>query len=189
LDNGAFSCWHQPTNTFNDAKWAATEQDWLKLLFWSQVAPMKPRWSLVPDVPGNGERTLAVWDKYVSHVKLAGFPTALAVQDGMTPDQVRQLSPDVVFVGGTTEWKWETAEMWCREFPRVHVGRVNSPEKLYLLESWGAESCDGTGWNRGDRKQTAGLEEFCRARAEPTSERLWPHASRAALDRNQLTFA
>jgi hypothetical protein len=109
----------------------------------------------------------------------------------MTPADVRQLAPDVVFVGGSTEWKWETAEMWCREFPRVHVGRVNSPRRLYELESWGCESCDGTGWNRGDRKQTAGLEEWCRSHhiPGPTSEPLWPFVCRDAKDKKQMTFA
>jgi len=46
----------------------------------------------------------------------------------------------------------------------------------------------GTGWNRGDRKQTAGLEEWARSRATPTVERLWPHVCRAPAS-NQLCFA
>lgn len=187
-DNGAFPCWNQADNSFDDTRWATTEHAWRELLVWCQCAPTKPRWAVVPDRPGKGDETLARWEVYAPLVRAAGIPCALAVQDGMTLDQARAVSPDVVFVGGTTEWKWETAEMWCREFSRVHVGRVNSPAKLELLEQWGAESCDGNGWNRGDRKQTAGLEEWCRARAKPTTERLWPYASRAR-DTNQICFA
>lgn len=189
-DNGAFSCWNPKDNTFDEKKWAQTEHAWRELIVWCQCAPMKPRWAIVPDVPGNAEATLDRWSTYAPTVIAAGIPLAIAVQDGMTPDLVRSLTPapEVICVGGTTEWKWATAQMWCREFPRVHILRVNSPTKLTMLEEWGAESCDGTGWNRGDRKQTAGLEEWCRARAKPTTERLWPFASRAR-DKDQLCFA
>ena len=189
-DNGAFSCWNPADNTFDEQKWAGKEHAWRELLIWCQCAPIKPRWAIVPDVPGNSEETLKRWPIYAKEVVAAQIPLAIAVQDGMTPEIVRSLTPlpEVICVGGTTEWKWETAEMWCKEFPRVHILRVNSPTKVPIIEAWGAESCDGTGWNRGDRRQTAGLEEWCRARATPTSERLWPFASRAR-DAKQLCFA
>jgi len=189
-DNGAFSCWNPVKNTFDEEKWASTEQAWHELIIWCQCAPIKPRWCIVPDVPGNAVATFERWPKFAPIVQAAGFPLALAVQDGMMPADVRSLAiaPEVICVGGSTDWKWEKAEMWCREFSRVHVLRCNSPAKLDLLEKWGAESCDGTGWNRGDRKQTSGLEEWCRARAVPTSEPLWPHASRAR-DGQQMCFA
>jgi hypothetical protein len=190
LDNGAFACWNAVENTFDEAKWARTEQEWRHLLFWASVAPIKPRWAIVPDVPGNGPATLERWAKYAPEVVAAGIPLACAVQDGMTNFDVEELdpAPEVIFVGGSTEWKWSSVWLWCHDFPRVHVGRVNAPEKLEFLEGLGVESCDGTGWNRGDRKQTAGLESWCRGRAEPTKELLWPHASRAR-SRTQLEFA
>ena len=190
LDNGAFACWNPADNTFDDDKWAANEQAWRELLFWAQCAPMKPRWAIVPDVPGNRDATLARWEQYAPELKACGIPLAVAVQDGMTPDDVAQLAPsaDVIAVGGSTGWKNETAEMWASEFDRTHLLRCNAPDMLPILEAWGYESTDGTGWNRGDRKQTAGLESWCRERAVPTSELLWPHASRAR-SRTQLTFA
>jgi hypothetical protein len=190
LDNGAFSCWNPVDNTFDSEKWAEKEQSWRELLMWCQCAPIQPKWAVVPDVPGQSAATLERWHIYAPEVQAAKIPLALAVQDGMTPETVRQLAikPDVIFVGGSTEWKWDTAEMWCKEFPRVHVGRVNNVEKLYMLESFGAESCDGTGWNRGDRKRTAGVEQFCRSKGVPTTEPLWPYASRA-IDKKQLSFA
>jgi hypothetical protein len=120
----------------------------------------------------------------------AKIPLAIAVQNGMIPETIKKLEiqPDVICVGGTTEWKWDTAEMWCKEFPRVHLLRCNSPAKLYLLEEWGAESCDGTGWNRGDRNQTSGLEQWCRERANPVDTPLWPFVCRER-DKKQMTFA
>ena len=196
-DNGAFSCWNPKDNSFDEDKWAATEQRWRELLMWCQCAPIKPRWAIVPDVPGNAQATLERWPIFAPEVQAASIPLALAVQDGMTPTDVRSLAiqPEVIFVGGSTggevDWKWSTAEMWCREFPRVHVGRVNSPEKLYWLESIGCESCDGTGWNRGNRKQTEGLETWARQKINfgRNEHALWPHVCRGAKDKNQLSFA
>jgi len=52
--------------------------------------------------------------------------------------------------------------MWARAFDRVHLLRCNMPDKLDYLMQLGVESCDGTGWNRGSRNQTLGLEQWCK---------------------------
>ncbi len=189
LDNGAFSCWDQDANTFDAEKWAITERAWHRLIVWSQIAAIKPRWAIVPDVPGNAEATFHRWAEYAP--ALTHVPRALAVQDGMTAEQVRALNPApvVIAVGGSTEWKWSTVETWAKAFPRVHLLRCNSPTKLYELEAMGVESCDGTGWNRGDRKQTQGLEEWARSRAAPVTSPLWPHVCREPKNKLQETFA
>lgn len=83
---------------------------------------------------------------------------AFAAQDGMTPADVPS-DADVVFVGGSTSWKWANLRMWTDNFPRVHVGRVNSRRLLEQAEQAGAESCDGTGWFR-DPERTAELEAY-----------------------------
>lgn len=190
LDNGAFSCWTPATNAFDQQKWDTNEQSWRELIFWASCAPIRPRWAIVPDVPGNGAATLDRWAVYAPEVMAAGIPLALAVQDGMTVAQVRALTPApaVICVGGSTEWKWATVAEWCGAFPRVHLLRCNSPEKLAYLESLGCESTDGTGWSRGDRKQTAGLEAWARLNPTQTTEPLWPHVCRARC-KKQLTFA
>lgn len=189
-DNGAFACWEPKTNTFDEVKWGRTEQAWRELLMWCECAPMKPRWAIVPDVPGNSPATLSRWPGYVGQVLAAGISPALAVQDGMTPADVLALDvqPSVICVGGTTEWKWSMVETWARAFPRVHVLRVNAPDKLDYLERLGIESCDGTGWNRGDKKQTAGLERWARKAPCPTSENLTPFVCKQTT-KNQLCFA
>lgn len=189
LDNGAFSCWTPKGNLFDDAKWSVTEQHWQRLVVWAQVVAIKPLWAIVPDVPGNAERTLQRWREYAPGLK--GVPRALAVQDGMEPTDVRDLDPqpDVIAVGGTTEWKWSTVASWAATFPRVHLLRCNAPARLYELEAMGVESTDGTGWFRGDRKQTAGLEEWARSKAKPVSSPLWPYTCRADRDPDQLSFA
>lgn len=190
LDNGAFSCWEPTTNTFDAVRWEQTETAWRHLLMWAQCAPIKARWAIVPDVPGDGKATLARWPIYAPDVVAAGIPLALAVQDGMEVGDVADLTPppEVICVGGSTEWKWATVNNWANCFRRVHLLRCNAPDKLPWLEGIGIESTDGTGWNRGDRKQTAGLERWARSRAVPVAHDLWPHASRA-VNRKQLCFA
>lgn len=174
LDNLAFTCWDPADNTFDEEKWQRCEEEWLRLLFWASVAghhdgasgfKLQPAlWAIVPDRPGDWLETVIRYARYAPIVVASGIPLAVAVQDGATPESVRRLlpAPAVICVGGTTDWKWATVEMWAREFPRVHLLRCNSPTKLYDLERMGVESTDGTGWNRGDRTQTAGLEAWAR---------------------------
>ncbi len=181
LDNGVFACWNPKDNTFDAAKWNQTELAWKRMLFWAQVNKQKAMWAIVPDRPGDWEETRRKWSQYAGIVVESGIPLAVAVQDGATAESVRSLWPPpvVIAVGGSTEWKWATAAMWCAEFPRVHVLRCNSPEKLKYLDSIKAESTDGTGWNRGDRTQTKGIEDWARGlRGKSIFGPLWPHACR-----------
>lgn len=120
----------------------------------------KPLWVVVPDVPFDGTETLKWWEIWAPRLQQYELPLAMAVQDGMSVTDVLSLGPDVVFVGGTTEWKWRTVADWANAFPRVHVGRVNSPTKLHELNSLGVESCDGSGWFRGRSPQVVGLARF-----------------------------
>lgn len=191
LDNGAFACWDAANNTWDAEAW--DEFAWKRLLFWSQAAPIPAKWAIVPDVPGNADLTFARWPRYAPIVREAGIPLAIAVQDGMTTADIRRIrpQPEVIAVGGSTEWKWKTVEQWAADFPRVHLLRCNIPTKLQWLTDLGIESCDGTGWNRGNRTQTAGLEQWMRANASDQfhHEPLWPYVARATKDKHQLTFA
>lgn len=118
-----------------------------------------PRWLLVPDVPFSREGTLREWDKWAPRLQPLGLPLAFAVQDGMTQADVPREAA-VVFLGGSTEWKWNTLWRWCEDNARVHVARVNGYDPLWDCIDAGAESTDGTGWFRGDQEQLAGLERF-----------------------------
>lgn len=190
MDNGAFSLWDAQINTFDEDQWLSSKiHEWRRMLFWAGAQNQKPLWAIVPDRPGNWQETLRKWKIYAPELVANAIPVAVAVQDGATVGDVRALSPspDVVAVGGSTEWKWDTAELWLRSFQRVHVLRCNAPEKLHWLDERGCESTDGTGWNRGDRTQTQGLEEWARG-TSPHQYPLWPHASRTRC-KKQMTFA
>jgi len=185
LDNGAFAAWNAKQNTWDETRWSVDA--WRRMLFWAQSKNQKPLWAIVPDVPGNAEETFERWHKFKDDVP---FDKALAVQDGMTVEQVKAINPDVVCVGGSTEWKWTTVEQWAANFKRVHMLRCNAPAKLNYLKELGVESCDGTGWNRGDKTQTKGLEDFVRNNSpEPTNQPLHPFVCKEERNKRQLTFA
>lgn len=135
------------------------EEAYLKMLASIVLCGMAPLWLLVPDVVADRDATIARWNEWAPRLRQYGWPLAFAVQDGMTQADV-PADAEVVFVGGTTEWKWATVWEWCSNNARVHVGRVNSYRLLWNCDDAGAESCDGTGWFRGNQEQLAGLERY-----------------------------
>jgi hypothetical protein len=181
LDNGAFSCWDRNTNYFDADKWAETYPKWKQLIYKASTATQRPLWAIVPDTPGCAAGTIVKYKAHVQQVIDAEILPAIAVQDGMTPQMVKELypSPGVIAIGGTDEFKWGTIETWVKEFKRVHVLRCNMPDRLQYLEDLGIESCDGTGWMKGNRMQLAGLENWARKKPEPKHYAIAPHAFRA----------
>ena len=139
-DNDRFSVW------MKGKQWSSLH--WLKFLDWCTERTTPPLWVLVPDVVANPDNTVAWYHKWVSEVTSRNLKPAFAVQNGMTPEIIYDLRPvpEVVFVGGTTEWKWRHLKIWTENFPRVHVGRVNTRSLLWRCHRAGAESSDGTGW-------------------------------------------
>lgn len=123
----------------------------------------QPMFVVAPDVPYDGAATRLLSAKHRRHIRENGYAgrIALAVQDGMTPDDLDGY--DAVFVAGSTEWKWDTAEVWVREAHDrgmwAHVARVNTIRRVRQCVDMHADSADGTGIWRGDRKQLAGVLE------------------------------
>lgn len=148
IDNGAYPA-------FTSGKpWDPAP--FLQLIHRAEIASTPPRWIAVPDVVTDRIGTLKSWEKWAPPLRVHGWPLAFVVQDGMTPSDIPSRA-DVLFVGGSTDWKQKTATDWCQAHPRVHVGRVNGEKDLWRYHRAGAESCDGTGWFRGDRRQLDGL--------------------------------
>ncbi len=151
LDNGRFPAW-SAGKTWDEA-------GYIKMLEWAKNSGQPPLWALVPDVVTNREATLREWEKWSPVLREYGWPLAFAAQDGMTPADV-PADASVVFIGGSTEWKWSYAWQFCEKFSRVHIGRVNTYGKLRHCQKIGAESCDGTGWTRGNQRQLDGLYKW-----------------------------
>jgi len=155
LDNGAFGAFLK-SEPFNFPVWL----EHLK----QAHQHCKPIWMVVPDVVTNAKETLDMWGKWapVLRAMYPNTPLAIAVQDGMMPEDVLNLEiqPEVIFVGGSTHWKLKSMKMWCDNFKRVHIARVNTESRLWKCHNAGAESVDGTGFFRGDQKQTEGLYRY-----------------------------
>ena len=152
-----------------------SETAWLEMLERTRCCAQKPRWVLVPDVVGDAAGTLARWERYAPICRRYGWPLAFAAQDGLAANDVPS-DADVVFIGGSTAWKWRTVAKWCDSFPRVHVGRVNTLERVWLCDDLGAESAEGTGWmkNPNRRDQMGALQEWLAGIRRPEQLELLP---------------
>ena len=156
LDNGAFGAYLHGVE-FDAGAWLGHVAKAIK-------SEKPPRFLVVPDVVTKAAETLELWEIFAPALRqLSDVPLALAVQDGMTVDDVLELDhqPDIVFIGGTKQFKIDTLVSWCR-FDRVHVGGVNSLNMLWECDFNGVESVDGSGWFRGDQNQLARLVSYLR---------------------------
>lgn len=159
LDNGRFAAWKQAQENGGDwQNWWDSVQ-FLSMLEHYMFCQQKPIWVVVPDVVGDRDETLKEWRRWAPCLKPYGIPLAFAVQDGMTEADVPD-GADLVFVGGSTNWKWLNYDRWTKAGFRTHVGRVNGYSYLKDCHRAGVESVDGTGFFRGDQKQLHGLRAY-----------------------------
>lgn len=122
-----------------------------------------PTWATAPDVVGDYDATTRRSLPVLARIRALGVPAAYVAQDGMEADleRVRWDLFDVLFVGGSTEWKLspEGAGRVIAEAKRhgklVHMGRVNSLKRLRIAEQLGCDTADGTYLARAGRKGTA----------------------------------
>ena len=141
LDNGAYS------DNFDEAKW------------WATVVNNAPyaascAFAVAPDVVGDAEATLVRSRPWLAEIRGLGYPVAYVAQNGFADHFVPWDDFDVLFIGGTTEWKLgphaiEAAHQAKLRGKRVHVGRVNSEKRFRFAAApyphgLGADSADGT---------------------------------------------
>lgn len=136
LDNGAWGCFRRGAPFDGEAFARALGR-------WGEGAD----WTVLPDIVAGGVASLDLSLSW--RVRVPGL-ALLAVQDGMTADDVRpHLGPRTgIFIGGSTAWKWRTLPTWgalaraagCY----LHVGRVNSADAIRACVAHGAQSGDGT---------------------------------------------
>lgn len=105
----------------------------------------------VPDVVGSARRTLEIFDKWKS--KLSNWPLALVAQDGLEDLSIPWDDISAIFIGGSTEWKLgknaEAVIKCALALDKwVHVGRVNTPNRLDKFTNMGVHSVDGSGISR-----------------------------------------
>jgi len=136
-DNGCFSKGYP-----GDAEWLA----WLQ-----KHAADAPTcaFAVAPDVVGNAAETLSRSLPWLPQIRSLGYPAALVAQDGLEVLPVPWDAFDVLFIGGTTEWKLgrHARALICKaklHGKRVHMGRVNSARRYRYAEYIGCDSADGT---------------------------------------------
>jgi hypothetical protein len=103
-----------------------------------------------PDVVGDWEQTRQLWDEWRSDLSATWLPVAYVLQDGQPIEHVPWRAIDALFIGGSSEFKCsEVAHDLIREArlrggPWIHMGRVNTAQRMRLAKSWGVHSMDGT---------------------------------------------
>jgi hypothetical protein len=107
------------------------------------------RFVSAPDVVGDAHATLTRWPFWSKVIRGAGFVPALVGQDGMTVADIPWSEIGALFIGGHTEWKLGPQAQTLMAFAKsrglwVHMGRVNSIERIGLAARMGADSFDGS---------------------------------------------
>lgn len=102
-----------------------------------------------PDVVGDAVATLARSLPFLPQIRALGYPAALVAQDGLEDLEIPWDEFDVLFIGGSTDWKLGPAVRGIvaeakRRGKHVHMGRVNSRKRFRYAESIGCDTVDGT---------------------------------------------
>lgn len=105
--------------------------------------------AVAPDVVGDAVATLERSLPWLPKIRALGYPAAFVAQDGLENLVIPWGDFDVLFVGGSTEWKLgaEAARIVgqakaCGKW--VHMGRVNSGRRFRYAQMIGCDSADGT---------------------------------------------
>jgi hypothetical protein len=107
------------------------------------------RFAVAPDVVADAAATLERSMPWLPRIRELGYPAAFVAQDGLEHLDVPWDAFDVLFVGGSTDWKLGpparhlVAEAKARG-QWVHMGRVNSHRRLRYAAHIGCDSVDGT---------------------------------------------
>lgn len=106
--------------------------------------------AVAPDVVGDAWRTHCRSLPWLSKIRALGYPVAYVAQDGIDRHPMMPWHDfDVLFLGGTTEFKLgPIARHYTAEAKAhgklVHMGRVNSKRRFEYAKSIGCDSVDGT---------------------------------------------
>lgn len=112
-------------------------------------------WATAPDVflpelgRGDALATLERSWHWLPEIRYLGYRAALVAQDGLEEFDVPYEAFDVLFLGGSTEWKLgpHAAALATEAQARgltVHMGRCNSGRRLTYATELGCASADGT---------------------------------------------
>lgn len=139
--------WCADNGCFNDKKF--NEQSWWAWLEKHSSSAETCVFATAPDVVGDHNATLVRSVGWLPKIRALGYRVAFVAQDGATVDNVPWDQFDVLFIGGTTDFKLGQVARELVHYAKqlgmwVHMGRVNSSKRLRYAESIGCDSADGT---------------------------------------------
>lgn len=125
------------------------EDAWLKWLGRLPYDRKLCEFAVAPDVVGDARATLARSRPWMDKVRALDLPVAFVAQNGLERLRVPWKDFDVLFIGGSTDWKLgeharELIGRAVRHGKGVHFGRVNSRMRLRYAKQVGCTSADGT---------------------------------------------
>ena len=134
-DNGAYNGFDAESYLSMQNRWATCPRN----LFWT-----------LPDVVGDAKQTLELWYQWWDKILLPN--KALVAQDGIEDIEIPwdgDHKLDCLFIGGSTEFKMSLSvcDLIAEALSRnkwVHVGRVNSMQRLSHFHDMGVDSVDGS---------------------------------------------
>lgn len=145
-DRSEWPVWAADNGAFN-AKTYKGDDAWFAWL--SAQDPEGCLFATAPDVVGDAAATFERSMPWLPRIRALGFPAAFVAQDGLEDLAVPWDAFDVLFIGGTTEWKLGAAARQIvadakTRGKHVHMGRVNSERRLRYAAHIGCDSADGT---------------------------------------------
>lgn len=147
--------WCADNGCFNDATFS--ESRWITWLHDNAEHASTCWFATAPDVLGDAESTLYRSLPWLPRIHALGYPAAYVAQDGQETVPLPWHLFDVLFIGGTTNFKLGTVARRLvaeakQQGKRVHMGRVNSLRRYRYAESIGCDSADGTILKHGPAK-------------------------------------
>jgi hypothetical protein len=138
------------------------DEKWLAWLAANAYAASDCIFATAPDVVGDSAATLERSKPWLQPIRDLGYPAALVAQDGLEDLEVPWDHFDVLFIGGSTEWKLGAAARALVKEARgrgkqVHMGRVNSLRRYRYAEAIGCDTVDGTFLTFGPEKNLSRL--------------------------------
>lgn len=125
------------------------DTQWLAWLAKNAHAAADCLFATAPDVVGDAVATMERSLPFLPQIRALGYPAALVAQDGLEDLEVPWDEFDVLFIGGSTEWKLGAAARALTKEAKtrgkwVHMGRVNSEKRYRYAHEIGCDSVDGT---------------------------------------------
>lgn len=137
------------------------------------------RFAVAPDVVCDHEATLHRSLPMLAAIRAVVGRVAFVAQNGATPSWVPWPLVDALFLGGDTAWKLgadarDLARSAKRQGKWLHMGRVNSLQRLRYAHAIGCDSADGTYLAFGPDTNLPNVLAWLRAVNDQMT--LWPAA-------------